>query len=107
MFTAIVCFWAIASTAAFLALWLWTVCRDLRQKRDTMESAALQVALCRKKRAQTQDDDATQAALVVLTRSEDIFYQSVRIYNAALRRPQNCIPGLLLGFRPRETEDHA
>ncbi|MEG2697554.1 MAG: hypothetical protein RR951_01390 [Ruthenibacterium sp.] len=49
MFTAIVCFWAIASTAAFLALWLWTVCRDLRQKRDTMESAALQVALCRKK----------------------------------------------------------
>ena len=90
---------AIISTAAFLVLWFWVVHRELRAKTDTVNSAASQLSACRKNHLQTRDGPEEQDAKSILSRSLDIYRQTVMLYNQTLMKPWNRIPGLLMGFR--------
>ncbi len=89
--------WGIAavSTAAFLALWFWEVRRVLRSRRSTVESAAAQLAVCRRQAAGPCSDPELAE---VLARSESIYRQAVALYNDTLRKPWIYLPGRLLGF---------
>lgn len=91
---------AIISTAAFLALWFQGVKRELRGKKDTVNSAESQLAACRKKHLQARTGPEEQDAKSILSRSLDIYHQSVILYNLTLQKPQNRIPAFLMGFRP-------
>ncbi|MDD4239023.1 MAG: hypothetical protein PHT62_10790 [Desulfotomaculaceae bacterium] len=95
----IACVIAIISTAAFIVLWFWVVHRELRSKTDTVNSAVSQLAACRKNHLQTRDGPEEQDAKSIFSRSLDIYRQSVMLYNQALLKPWNLIPGFLLGFR--------
>ena len=88
--------WLIAavSTTAFLVLWFWEVRRVLRSRRSVVESAAAQLAACRR-----------QAAAQILARSESIYRQAVAHYNDTLCKPWCRLPGHLLGFDRDTGED--
>jgi hypothetical protein len=88
------------STAAFLVLWFWVVHRELKSKKDTVKSAVSQLAACRKNFMQARDGPEEQAAKSILSRSLDIYLQSVMLYNQTLQKPWNRIPGFLMGFQP-------
>lgn len=98
--TIIACVTAIISTALFLALWFWIVYRELRTKKDTVKSARSQLAACRKKHLEAMDSSEEQDAKSILSRSLDIYNQSVMLYNQTLQKPWNRIPGFLMGFHP-------
>jgi hypothetical protein len=87
------------STTAFLALWFWVVRQELTTKKDTVKSARSQLTACRKKYLQARNGPEEIDAQGILTRSRDIYQQSVTLYNQTLRKPWNRIPGFLMGFR--------
>lgn len=93
--------WLIAavSTTAFVTLWFWDVRRVLRGRRSMVESAAAQLAACRRQAAGIRYDPQLAE---VLERSESIYHQAVVHYNDTLRLPWVYFPGRLLGFE-RET----
>ncbi|MGI6125310.1 MAG: hypothetical protein ACOYIG_14265 [Acetivibrionales bacterium] len=66
---------------------------------DTVNSAENQLAACRKNHMLTRDSSGEQAAKSILSRSQDIYHQSVLLYNKTLQKPWNRIPGFLMGFR--------
>lgn len=86
---------AVVSTTAFVVLWFWEARRILQSQKSTVESAAAQLAVCRKKAADTQDDPELTE---VLKRSESIYRQAVDHYNSTLRKPWVCLPAILMGF---------
>lgn len=90
---------AIISTAAFIVLWFWVVHRELRARTHTVNSAIIQLAACRKLHMQARDGPEEQDARSILSRSLDIYHQSVMLYNQTLLKPWNRIPGFLMGFR--------
>jgi len=90
---------ALISTISFLALWFMTVYHELRSKTDTVKSAENQLAACRKNHMLLSDSSDEQSAKSILSRSMDIYNQSVMLYNQTLNRPWNRIPGYLMGFR--------
>jgi len=90
---------AIISTASFLTLWFLMVHRELQAKIDTVNSAKTQLSSCSKNYMLTRDSSEAQDAKSILTRSLDIYLQSVLLYNQALLKPQNRIPGFFMGFR--------
>lgn len=91
--------WAIAavSTAACLLLWFREVRRLMLNRESTVESAAGQLAVCRRQAADARDDAGAQA---VLERSEKIYRQAVDLYNHTLRKPLIRFPAFLMGFKP-------
>jgi hypothetical protein len=95
------------STAAFLALWFWVVRRELQARTDTVKSAESQLAACRKKHMQARDGPEEQDARFILSRSLDIYHQSVMLYNQTLLKPQYRTPGFLMGFRPIKEGENA
>ena len=97
--TIITCVVAVISTASFLVLWFCMVHRELRSKIDTLNSAQSQLAGCRKNHVQTMGSSGEQDAKSILIRSQDIYRQSVMLYNRTLHKPRNRIPALLMGFR--------
>ncbi|MEG1583773.1 MAG: hypothetical protein RR131_07660 [Anaerovorax sp.] len=99
MTTVIACLTATVSTVAFLILWFKVVNRELKDKRNTVKSAENQLIACRKNHLRVTDDSKKSSAKAVLNRSEDIYCQSVTLYNQALKKPQNYIPGFFMGFR--------
>jgi hypothetical protein len=96
---------AAISTAAFLTLWFWVVHRELIAKKETVKSARSQLAACRKNHLRARDGPDEVGAQGILTRSRDIYRQSVTLYNQTLHKPWNCIPGFLMGFREISKED--
>jgi hypothetical protein len=90
---------AVVSTVAFLTLWFIVVHRELQAKTDTVNSAESQLAICRKNHMLARDSSDEQAAKSILSRSTDIYNQSVALYNQTLLKPWNRIPGYLMGFR--------
>lgn len=97
--TIIACVAAAISTISFLTLWFITVHHDLRNKADTVKRAENQLAACRKTHMLSDGSSDEQAARSILSRSMDIYNQSVKLYNQALIRPWNRVPGFLMGFR--------
>jgi hypothetical protein len=102
----IACVTAAISTAAFFTLWFWVVQRELRAKKDTVNSALSQLSSCRKKHVLAKNGPAEDEAQCILTRSRDIYLQAVTLYNQALQKPWNRVPGYLLGFRQITGEDY-
>jgi hypothetical protein len=95
------------STAAFLLLWFWVVRRELRGRKDTVNSARSQLAVSRKKHMKARDGPEEMDAQCILERSRDIYRQSVALYNQTLQKPWNRIPGFLMGFRDLSKGDDA
>ena len=90
---------ALSSTTLCLFLWFRDVRRIMTSRKSTVESAAGQLAVCRRKAA-----DAQSGSAEVLKRSESIYRQAVDLYNAALHKPWICLPAALMGFRPIENQ---
>lgn len=84
---------------AFLALWFWVVCRELREKRNMMESAEVQLTACRRQVRRVRAGSEKEDAQKVLDRSLDIYRQTVLLYHRTLKKPWNYIPGFLMGYR--------
>jgi hypothetical protein len=74
--------------------------RELRNKTDIVNSASSQLAICRKNHLLSRGSSDEQAAKSILSRSLDIYHQSVMLYNQTLQKPWNRIPGFLMGFQP-------
>ena len=90
--------WLVAgiNIAVCLFLWFRDAKRIMRERRNTVESAAAQLDACRKKFAQAVGDPDAAA---VLARSEDIYRQAVDLYHQYLRKPWIWLPATLMGFR--------
>lgn len=101
----IVCLAAGISTAAFLALWFWVVFKELREKRNMIESAAAQLVACRRQVRQVTGGLEKEDAKKVLDRSLDIYRQTVMLYHQTLKKPWNYIPGFLMGYREVKDEN--
>ena len=88
--------WLVAgiSTAAFISLWFWEARRVLQTRKSMVESAAGQLALCRKRESGVKAEHSE-----VLRRCESIYRQAAEHYNAALARPWIYLPGKLQGFQ--------
>jgi len=97
--TIIACVAAVISAILFLNLWFMTVYRELRIKADTVKRAENQLAACRKTHMLSDGRIDEQEAKSILSRCMDIYKQSVTLYNQALNRPWNRVPGFLMGFR--------
>jgi len=93
--------WVIAgvSTAVCLLLWFRETGRVMRERKSTVDSAAAQLEICRRRVAQSMEDEGASA---VLARSEDIYRQAVAQYHHQLERPLNRLPAMLLGYRRLE-----
>ncbi|MEG0215726.1 MAG: hypothetical protein RR590_02780 [Hungatella sp.] len=89
---------AAISIAAFVTLWFRIVYQELRTKGNMVNSAKMQLTACHKYYMQAETDQEKQDAKFVLLRSEDIYRQSIVLYNQMLKKPQNRIPGFLMGF---------
>lgn len=89
--------WLIAavSTAAFLRLWFREVRRILSDRKNTVDGAARQLAVLRRKAGEAPDDPEAAA---VLGRCISIYEQAVDHYNRAFGRPWVCLPTWLMGF---------
>jgi len=72
---------------------------ELRNKIDTVNSAKSQLDACRKNHMQARGLSEEQDAKFILSRSLNIYHQSVTLYNRTLLKPRNYIPGFLMGFR--------
>ena len=92
---------AIFSTAICLFLWFRDVRRIMRGRKSTVESAAGQLAVCRRKAAAAPSKPENTD---VLKRSEKIYLQAVEHYNDALRKPWIYLPAALMGFHRISTE---
>lgn len=88
---------AIASMGAFLLFWFRDVRRIMRERQSMVESAASQLASCRKKAAADRSDPEATAVLAL---SHKIYRQAVDIYNQTLKRPWVRIPAYLMGYEP-------
>lgn len=87
---------AAVSTTICLFLWFRDVRRVMRERKSTAESAAGQLAVYRERARKARDDPEAAA---ILDRSENIYRQAVDLYNETLRKPWNCLPAYLMGFR--------
>ena len=95
MLSWVICFLAVVSTTALIALWFWEVRRKLRVHYSVVVSARGQMETFeRRAAAATGDKDAT----AVLRRCRSIYRQAAENYNAVLRNPLLGIPGHLMGF---------
>lgn len=90
--------WVIAgvSTAVCLLLWFREAGRVMRERKSTVDSAAAQLEICRR-RAQERPADGEAAA--VLRRSEDIYRQAQYQYRQSLCRPWIALPAFVMGYR--------
>ncbi len=77
-----------------LFFWFRDVRQLMRSRRSTVESAAGQLTICRKK-SDAADDPAAKA---VLKRSESIYRQAVYLYEKTRKKPWVYLPALLMGF---------
>lgn len=75
------------------------VCRELREKRNMMESAEVQLTACRRQVRRVRAGSEKEDAQKVLDRSLDIYRQTVLLYHRTLKKPWNYIPGFLMGYR--------
>lgn len=91
--------WALFSTTAFIWLWFKMTRREFQARWDTVESSKIHLAVCRQKFMAITDSAEKEEAKFILLRSEDIYSQSLWLYNQMLYKPQNIIPSLFLGFR--------
>ena len=76
--------------------------RVLRSRRSVVESAAAQLAACRRQAAGVRYDPELAQ---ILARSESIYRQAVAHYNDTLCKPWCRLPGHLLGFDRDTGED--
>ncbi|MEL1135685.1 hypothetical protein AAC978_10925 [Desulfitobacterium sp. THU1] len=86
------------STTAFVILWFWVARQELLAKQSTVQSAGSQLIVCHKKYLQSEDGLEEINAKNILLRSQDIYIQSVKLYNQTLKKPWNRIPGIFMGF---------
>jgi len=86
---------AIVSTAVCIFLWFREVRRIMTERKNTVESAASQLAVHRGKALKARND---VVAAAVFARSERIYRQAVDLYNQTLRKPWNYLPARLMGF---------
>ena len=93
---------AVVSTTVCLFLWFRDVRRIMRERKSTVDSAKAQLDVFREKAHKARDDPDAAA---VLQRSESIYRQAVEHYNQALRKPWNCLPAALMGFRTIQNGD--
>lgn len=84
------------SVAGCLWAWFRDVRRVMRSLESTVESAAKQLLICRKKAQDARND---LESTVVLVRSEKIYQQAVQNYNEKWKKPWVCVPAVLMGFR--------
>jgi len=87
------------STIAFIALWFWVAYQELVAKQKMVQSATDQLLACRKTYLQSKDEAGEAESETILARSQDIYIQSITLYNQALKKPRNFIPGYIMGFR--------
>ena len=91
--------WLIAAVCLVICLLLWfrDVRRIMSERESTVKSAEAQLAVCREKARESQNDPAVTE---VLSRSESIYRQAVDLYNKALKKPWNYLPSRVMGFHP-------
>jgi len=86
---------AVISTVLCLFLWFREVRRIMRERKDTVESAAAQLAVYQERTRKARGDPEAKA---ILERSEKIYQQAVDNYNRTLQKPWNYLPAILMSF---------
>ena len=79
-----------------LYLWFRDVQRTMRERRNVVDSAYVQLKVYQKKVYQERGDSENVA---VYERSKKIYRQAVSIYNGFLCKPWILLPAYLMGFR--------
>lgn len=96
MFTWFILILAVAGISMCLFLWFRDVRRIMQERKSTVESAAGQLACCRRKLVDAKGDPEAKD---VLGRSEKIYRQAVDLYDHTLKKPWILLPAFLMGFR--------
>ncbi|MEG0339211.1 MAG: hypothetical protein RR573_04780 [Oscillospiraceae bacterium] len=99
MTTILACLIAGISTVAFVTLWFRVVRRELYAKQKAEDAAMCQLIASRQSYMRARDGPKDKQAQEILEISEQVHNQSVQLYNEALHKPLNVIPGILMGFR--------
>lgn len=87
---------AVASTAICVFVWFRDVWRIMRDRMNTVESSAAQLAVCREKALKERGAETAE----ILARSEKIYRQAVELYNQTMRKPWVYLPAVLMRFKP-------
>ena len=97
--------WVVVVVSVTVCLYLWfrEVRRIMRERKSTVESAAGQLASCRRKAAGIRYDAELEK---VIARSESIYRQATEHYQQAFRKPWIWLPAVLMGFRSIPPEDY-
>lgn len=97
--------WMVAAASISVCLYLWfrDVRRIMRERKSTVESAASQLASCRKKAIGARYDPELAK---VIARSESIYRQAVALYHQSFGKPWIWLPAVLMGFRSIPEEDY-
>ena len=92
-------------SAGLLIIWFITVHRELARAKQSVANAIRQVRLHIDGRAQVSGGPYEAAAANSLSISRSIYHESVKNYEAALYKPVNRIPALLLGYSAIQKTD--
>lgn len=98
MDTAVICFIAGLSTAAFIAIWFTTAYRELAHAKQCVENAAQQLQLHKGNFPQMQGGPNEPAAAQSMDAAHIIHQAVVKNYIAVRHKPMNRIPAMLMGF---------
>ena len=85
----------IAVAGTILISWFCDVHRIMRERKNAVEVAGVQLAACSENALRLRGDPETEA---VLERSKRIYRQAVVIYDRTIQKPRNYLPALLMGY---------
>jgi len=92
-------------TAGFVTIWFWTAYGELLAKRNCLADLNGQLRLQERLYARARGGPDTQSANGMMETNRMLYREKLKDYNSILRKPMNCLPALLMGFRQIKEED--
>lgn len=86
--------------AAFIILWFKTSYRELSAKRKTLYAIDEQVQMHQTLYMQEKGSEHELVAQNILENKQMVYREVEKDYNRLIKRPINCIPAYIMGFRP-------
>ena len=102
--TFIACFIAGICAAGFVTIWFKTAYTELSVKQNCLADLEEQLRLHEGLYEQSMDGPDARSSAGMLETSRMLCREASKSYNRILRKPMNCVPALLMGFRAIEEQ---
>lgn len=98
--------WFVAGicVTAFVTLWFIVSYKELSTMQKSLDTIREQVQIHRRLYMQERGGENDASAKKILENKLMVYKDTVKKYNALLKRPMNRIPGYIMGFNPKNKE---